>query len=133
MIRILSLGLLLLFGLPALAQTPAEQKSPVDQKASAEAKPAAASCIYNGKTYSEGANICVQKAAMQTCTLDNGKAVWVTVTDEKLSGRCAAPAPRLNKYQRAAIWNRRNIAREISPPTDSSPFCFSTNGKRFCE
>lgn len=133
MIRTLSLGLLLLSGLPAVAQTPAEQKLPVEQKMSVETKPAAAVCIYNSKNYSEGASVCVQKAAMQTCTMDNGKAVWVTVSDEKLSSRCTAPGPRLNKYQRAAIWNRRNITREISPPTDSSPFCFYTNGKRFCE
>ncbi len=133
MIRILTSCLLLLSCLPAVAQTPAEQKSPVEQKSSAETKVTPVVCVYNSKNYSEGASVCVQKAAMQTCTVDNGKAVWVTVTDEKLSSRCTTPAPRLNKYQRAAIWNRRNIAREISPPTDSSPFCFYTNGKRFCE
>lgn len=133
MIRILVPCLLALSCLPAAAQTPAEQKPLVEQKGAAEAKPAAVVCVYNSKNYSEGASVCVQKSAMQTCTSDNGKAVWVTVTDEKLSGRCTAPGPRLNKYQRAAIWNRRNIAREISPPTDSSPFCFYTNGKRFCE
>lgn len=127
MIRVLAPCLLALSCLPALAQAPAEQKPP------AEPKSAAVVCIYNSKNYSEGASVCVQKAAMQTCTMDNGKAVWVTVSDEKLSSRCTAPAPRLNKYQRAAIWNRRNIAREISPPTDSSPSCFYTNGKRFCE
>jgi len=127
MIRVLAPCLLALSCLSALAQTPAEQKPP------AEPKSAAVVCIYNSKNYSEGASVCVQKAAMQTCTMDNGKATWVTVADEKLSSRCTAPAPRLNKYQRAAIWNRRNIAREISPPTDSSPSCFYTNGKRFCE
>lgn len=133
MIRIFMPCLLLLFGFPAAAQTGAEQKPPVEQKASTDAKPAVLQCVYNSKNYGEGASVCVQKAAMQTCTVDNGKAVWVTVADEKLSSRCTAPKPRLNKYQRAAIWNRRNIAREISPPTDSSPFCFYTNGKRFCE
>ncbi|HEX7883879.1 MAG TPA: DUF1496 domain-containing protein, partial [Afipia sp.] len=64
---------------------------------------------------------------------DGTKAVWTAVMDEKLSSRCVAHAPRLSKYQRRAIWHRRNIAREITPPTDSSPFCFYTNGKRFCE
>lgn len=133
MIRVLVTCLLVLSFLPALAQTPAEQKQPVEQKAPAEPKSPAIVCVYDSKNYSEGANVCVQKAAMQTCTVDNGKAVWVTVTDEKLSSRCTAPAPRLNKYQRAAIRNRRNVAREISPPTDSSPVCFYTNGRRFCE
>ncbi|MGH2192963.1 hypothetical protein, partial [Enterococcus faecalis] len=61
------------------------------------------------------------------------KAVWINVTDEQLSSGCTAPGPRLTKYQRAAIVNRRNIRREITPATDSSPFCFYTNGKRFCE
>ena len=123
MIRSLMPCLLLVSALPAAAQTASEQGT----------KPAAVVCVYNSRNYSEGAAVCVQKAAMQTCTVDNGKAVWVTVTDETLSRRCTAPGPRLNKYQRAAIWNRRNIAREISPPTDSSPFCFYTSGKRFCE
>ena len=133
MIRTLSLGLLLLSGLPAVAQTPAEQKLSVEQKMSVETKPAAAVCIYSSKNYSEGASVCVQKAAMQTCTVDGARAVWVMVTDEKLSSRCLAPMPRLNKYQRAALWNRRNIAWEISPPMRESLSCFYTNGKRFCE
>src|SRR5690349_3583714 len=123
MIRGLMPCLLLVSALPAAAQTPAEQKSASEQGT----KPAAVVCVYNSRNYSEGATVCVQKAAMQTCTVDNGKAVWMTVTDETLSRRCTAPGPRLNKYQRAAIWNRRNIAREISPPTDSSPFCFYTS------
>lgn len=139
MIRTLSLGLLLLSGLPAVAQTLPEQKPPVEQKnaaepkTSAESKPAALLCVYNNRKYSEGANVCVQKAMMQTCTIDGTKAVWINVTDDKLSSRCVAPARRLSKYQQRAIWNRQNIRREITPATDSSPFCFYTNGKRFCE
>jgi hypothetical protein len=133
MMRILSLCFLVLLGLPAAAQTPQEQKPAADPKISVESKPAALLCVYNSKNYSEGATVCVQKAMMQTCTLDGTKALWVPVTDEKLSSRCTAPAPRLSKYQRRAIWNRRNIAREIAPATDSSPFCFYTNGKRYCE
>lgn len=131
MIRILSLGMLLLSGLPVAAQMPAEQKPPVQQKAPVEAKPVAVVCVYNSRNYSEGASVCVQKAVMQTCTVDGAKAVWVTVTDEKLSSRCTAPGPRLNKYQRAAIWNRRNIAREIAPPANAS--CINTGGLRFCD
>jgi len=128
MIRRLVPCLLLLFALPAAAQTPAEQKP-----AAEVAKPAAVVCVYNSRNYSEGANVCVQKAAMQTCTVDNGKAVWVTATDETLSRRCIAPGPRLTKYQRAAIRSRRNIARQISPPANRSPGCFYANGKRLCE
>lgn len=139
MIRILSLCLLVLLGVPAAAQTPPEQKPAIEQKNTAEQKmpaepkPAALLCVYNNRKYSEGANVCVQKAMMQTCTIDGAKAVWANVTDEKLSSGCTAPGPRLTKYQRAAIVNRRNIRREITPATDSSPFCFYTNGKRFCE
>lgn len=127
MIRILVPCLLLLSGILAAAQAPADQKPPV------EAKPAPIVCVYNSRNYSDGASVCVQKAVMQTCTVDGAKAVWVTVTDEKLSSRCTAPGPRLNKYQRAAVWNRRNIAREISPPTNGSPSCIYTGGLRFCE
>jgi hypothetical protein len=137
--RILPLCLLLLLGLPVAAQTPpeqkpsAEQKSPPEQKSSVEKKPAALVCIYNSRSYSEGATVCVQKAMMQTCTSDGTKATWTTVTDEKQSSRCVTPAPRLSKYQRRALWNRRNVAREITAGADRSPFCFVTNGQRFCE
>jgi hypothetical protein len=139
MTRTFTLCVLLLLGLPAAAQIPAEQKpvadqkAPAKQKASVVPKPAALLCVYRSRNYSGGATVCVQKAMMQTCTLDGTKAVWVTVADEKLSSRCVAPAPRLSKYQRAAIWNRRNIRKEITSATDTSPFCFYTNGKRFCE
>ncbi len=133
MMRILSLCCLVWLGLPAAAQTLPEQKPSAGPKISVESKPAALLCVYNSRNYSEGATVCVQKAMMQTCTLDGSKAIWVPVTDEKLSSRCTAPALRLSKYQRRAIWNRRNIAREIAPATDSSPFCFYTNGKRYCE
>lgn len=133
MIRILPLCILVLLGVPAAAQTPPEQKPAVEQKTPVEPKASALKCVYNSRNYSEGATVCVQKAMMQTCTVDGAKAMWITVTDEKLSSRCTAPAPRLTKYQRRAIANRRNIAREIVPARDSSPFCFYTNGKRFCE
>jgi len=139
MIRILAPCLLLLLGLPAVAQTPpeqkpaAEQKTPAAQTATVESKPITVLCVYNSKNYSEGATVCVQKAMMQTCALDGTKAIWVAVTDEKLSSRCTVPAPRLSKYQRAAIWSRQNIRREMTPAADSTPFCYYTNGKRFCE
>jgi hypothetical protein len=133
MMRILSLCFLVWLGLPAAAQTAQEQKPSADQKISLESKPAALLCVYNSKNYSEGATVCVQKAMMQTCMLDGTKAIWVPVTDAKLSSRCTKPAPRLSKYQRRAIWSRRNIAREVTPATNTSPFCFYTNGKRYCE
>lgn len=129
MIRRLMPCLLLVSVLPAAAQTPAEQKAATEQGT----KPAAVVCVYNSRNYSEGATVCVQKAAMQACTADNGKAVWVAVTDETLSRRCTASARRLDKYQRAAIRNRRNIARQISPPANGSPRCFDATGKQLCE
>ena len=132
MIRTLALCLLLSSSLPVAAQTLAQRRE-AEQKMSAEAKPAPVMCVYGSRNYSEGASVCVQKAAMQTCTVDGTRAVWVMVTDEKLTSRCLAPTPHLNKYQRAALWNRRNIAWEISPPMRESLSCFYTNGKRFCE
>ena len=133
MIRTLALCLFLSSSLPVAAQTLSAQRPEAEQKMSAEAKPAPVMCVYGSRNYSEGASVCVQKAAMQTCTVDGARAVWVMLTDEKLSSRCLAPMPRLNKYQRAALWNRRNIAWEISPPMRESLSCFYTNGKRFCE
>ena len=68
MIRTLALCLFLSSSLPVAAQTLA-QRWEAEQKMSAEAKPAPVMCVYGSRNYSEGASVCVQKAAMQTLSL----------------------------------------------------------------
>ena len=47
-------------------------------------------CLYQSRSYSEGAFICVQKSLMQTCTSDGTRMVWRIVTDSELGNRCVA-------------------------------------------
>ena len=103
------------FSAPVIAQTPAS------------------ACTYSSKTYSDGAFVCVQKSLMLKCAVDQDKAAWVVVIDKDLSEKCQVPAARGTIYQQRARWHRRNIAREIAPPTGGSPRCFHFNGKRYCE
>lgn len=91
-------------------------------------------CVYGSKTYSEGAYVCVKKSLMLTCTSDGAKTTWTVVADKDLGNRCASPpAVRVSASVQRARWNRRNIRREIYPPTDSSPYCFNFDGRRYCE
>lgn len=90
-------------------------------------------CVYSSKTYSDGAYVCVQKSLMLKCGIDGTKATWAVVGEKELSDRCQAPVARGTVYQQRARWYRRNIRREITPATDTSPKCFNFNGKRYCE
>ena len=120
-----------------VTQTPAAQPAPVQTPASqtppaAQPKPVAPACTYSSKAYGDGAFVCVEKSLMLKCTVDEAKASWSVVTDKDLSDKCRAPV-RETIYQQRARWNRRNIAREITAPTDTSSRCFNFNGKRYCE
>ena len=117
----------LLASAPALAQT--------SETAALEQKPAAApACLYKSRTYSDGAFVCVQKSLMLKCSADGAQATWSQVEDKDLAGRCTGPRARsATQAQKLAQWHRRNIRREITPPTDTSPRCFNFNGNRYCE
>lgn len=93
---------------------------------------AASACLYQSRSYSEGAFICVQKSLMQSCTADGGRMVWRIVADNDVSGRCTAPTAPVQSRNRAA--HRTRIARQVIAPTqENSPKCFFFSGKRYCE
>jgi hypothetical protein len=89
-------------------------------------------CLYQSRSYSEGAFICVQKSLMQTCSSDGTRMVWRVVTDSELGNRCAAPIPSIEARKR--IVRRTRVARQVVAPTEPvSAKCFVFNGKRYCE
>lgn len=91
-------------------------------------------CVYDSRTYSGGAYVCVKKDLMLSCVSDSDKASWTVVADKDLLNRCASPpAARVSPAVQRARMNRRNIRREIFPPTDGSPYCFNFDGRRYCE
>ena len=63
-------------------------------------------CLYQSRSYSEGAYICVQRSLMQTCASDGSRMTWRIVADRDLSERCTAPLtyaePRRRIVHRAA-------------------------------
>ena len=89
-------------------------------------------CLYQSRSYSEGAFICVQKSLMQACTSDGTRLVWRIVTDKDIGDRCVTPIPAIEARKR--IVRRTRVARRIVAPTEPvSAKCFVFNGKRYCE
>ena len=48
-------------------------------------------CIYNSRSFSDGAHICFQKYLMMICSTDNNRPVWKIVTDKDLNRYCLNP------------------------------------------
>jgi hypothetical protein len=91
-------------------------------------------CLYDSRSYSDGAFICVQKSLMLTCSSDGARATWKIVTDRDINERCVSPialsVPSLfHKHAHRA----HMIRHSINPVGQSSAKCFSFNGKQYCE
>lgn len=89
-------------------------------------------CVYQSRSYSEGAFICVQKSLMQACTSDGARLVWRIVPDKDIADRCVSPLP--SAQYRKRMVHRTRVARQIAAPAQpNSAKCFVFNGKRYCE
>jgi hypothetical protein len=95
-------------------------------------------CIYEGNSFSEGANICAQASLVLACTMVGERAVWKVVTDREISRLCVTP----RRTEESSYRPHRRIARHMpsssiapatEPPATGSAKCFTFNGKRFCE
>ena len=98
--------------------------------ASAAVQAAGPSCLYQSRSYSEGAYICVQRSLMQSCASDGA---WRVVIDKELSDRCVAPLTSAEPRRR--IVHRARVVRQTvaAPAEPGSAKCFVFNGKRYCE
>jgi len=89
-------------------------------------------CVYQSRSYSEGAFICVQKSLMQSCTSDGSRLVWRIVADKDLGERCLAPLQSVESRKWTA--RRHRVARHpAAPAQQASAKCFMFNGNRYCE
>ena len=89
-------------------------------------------CVYQSRSYSAGAFICVQKSLMQACTSDGARPVWRIVADKDIADRCVSPLPPA-QYRKRMV-HRTRVARQIAAPAQpNSAKCFVFNGKRYCE
>ena len=91
-------------------------------------------CLYESRTYSDGAFICVQKSLMLNCSSDGTRATWKVVADSDLNERCASPIahsypPALRRHARRT----HAIRHRVEAPRQASAKCFSFNGKQYCE
>jgi hypothetical protein len=116
----------LLAGSASIAAEPVVQDQP------STAGPA---CLYDDKSFSDGAIICVQKSVMLSCSTEGPHPIWKMVADRDLSERCTAPtasnySKRHRRHARRAHWIRRG--RTETPKTTSSK-CFYFNNKQYCE
>lgn len=90
-------------------------------------------CLYQSRSYSEGAYICVQKSLMQSCTSDSGRMVWKVVADRELGDRCVAPLTYAEPPRRRVVHRARVVRRAAAPVASVSAKCFVFNGKQYCE
>jgi Protein of unknown function (DUF1496) len=92
-------------------------------------------CLYQSRSYSEGAFICVQKSLMQSCTSDGSRLVWRVVADKDLGERCLAPLQSVESRKWTARRYRvaRHPAAAPAPAQQASAKCFMFNGNRYCE
>lgn len=98
--------------------------------APASAEPAASTCVYASRSYSDGAFLCVQKSVALICRSDGGRFSWTTVTDKDMADRCTAPAPDVRPH-RARVRTAYRVHRRA--PIISAAKCFDFNGKHYCE
>jgi hypothetical protein len=96
----------------------------------ANAQQAASSptCIYESHAYSEGADVCVARSLMQTCTSEAGRLIWKTVTDPAIGGLCAG-----RQRSRWSGFRHRVAHHAPRPAAPTSAKCFHFNGKTYCE
>lgn len=103
--------------------------------AASEAKPDASPvCLYESKTYSEGAFVCVQKSLILTCTADGGHVSWKPVADKDINDRCTVPTVQHYPPEPRYHFHRRHfVVRRVHPLAENPAKCFVFNGKQYCE
>jgi hypothetical protein len=89
----------------------------------------AAACLYDGRAFSDGARICVQKGVMMTCGLETGHPQWTLVDDKDLSSRCLAPTDGDIRAAHARFHHHQLL----QPAAVTSAKCFYFSGKQYCE
>lgn len=84
-------------------------------------------CVYDGRSFSEGAHICVQKNLMMKCIMNDERPLWTVVLDKDLGSYCLTP------LQRDAMHIVRRPHPRLAAPLSGSSACFTFNGKHYCE
>lgn len=91
----------------------------------------AGACLYESKSYSEGASICLRPSLMLSCRLEGARMVWNIVTDQDTIRLCAPP-PVSTSYRKPARM-RWKAATPLQRPAAVAAKCFQFNGRTYCE
>lgn len=91
--------------------------------------PPGQTCIYASHAYSEGADVCVARALMQTCISDGDRLIWKTVTDASLGRLCAGAIARPH-WTSSRLHHISHASRPVAPAATK---CFQFNGRTYCE
>lgn len=91
----------------------------------------AGACLYESKSYSEGASICLRPSLMLSCRLEGARLVWNIVTDQDTIRLCSPP-PVSASYGKPAR-TRVKAAAPLPRPAAVAAKCFQFNGRTYCE
>src|SRR5262249_14882873 len=90
-------------------------------------------CLYESRTYSEGAFVCVQKSLMLTCVAENGRLLWKPAVDKDINDRCTAPTVQHYSQEPRPHAHRRHYATRRIHSLVTNSKCFVFNGREYCE
>ena len=88
-------------------------------------------CVYESKTYSEGASICVHRSLMLNCGSSDARLVWKIVTDQDVVRLCWPQTASRFKARRSRARLKSVVL--ATPPADGATKCFQFNGRKYCE
>ena len=117
-------GLTLWIGLAASGNAEAQGMSTTPVRA----------CVYNSRSYSDGAYLCAQRSLMLVCSDDGNRASWKIVAEKNIAERCVAPVAQDFPSRRRNRFHHVRISRPapvVAAPASAK--CFHFNGKRYCE
>jgi len=90
----------------------------------------AGACLYESKSYSEGASICLRPSLMLNCRLEGARMVWTIVTDQETIRFCSPPVP---KSYGKPVRTRLHAAVRVPRSAVAATKCFQFNGRTYCE
>ncbi len=91
----------------------------------------AGTCLYESKSYSEGATICLRPSLMLSCRLEGARMVWNIVADQDTMRLCSPP-PVSTSYRKSPR-TRWKAAVSLPRPAAVAAKCFQFNGRTYCE
>lgn len=91
----------------------------------------ASTCVYESKSYSEGASICVHPSLMLNCSASDARLVWKIVTDQDIARMCAPQTASRYKPRRPRARLKSVVL--ATPPVDGAAKCFQFKGRKYCE